>query len=547
MNKKQLGQLIREQRPEPPNGYEVRMEYRLARLTREEESMRKRYKFSTVLVAACLLVAILAGTAFAASILGIFDYFKGSANPIIPLDGAEGIVATNLGISENEFATLTVEEAVFDGQGVLVKCRLTPKDTEKYAMLNAFMQETPEDIYITESAPAEFGEGSSEIHSEDGVISISNTSGSPQLLINGKEVEIPTDREVALEKGLPVYLNNGALCYTELNDFRVLGRRDGRETIGYWIDVTVGDDLIFPNISDAQEQEDGSIVWWQSGVADEVLNVDSIEIQVSAQLYEGDETGDAKPAVNEISFTLPKSEDERLYSIVPVGDGKGERFEILSGSIAFTKVRGYFNVNYTYEQAETGEEMGIDFRLYDAEGNEIATGSGKSSVEPDENGVCWRSTEMQSFDEVPESIWLEAKVIGWDKTLGRVECQLVESTDTNTSVEESSVEKTLVPSNSGSGNSINLIDVRIQEGHNVHTVYQYSGDRIDGARIELIYKNSNGDIIGNVATSNGIVKANSQYERDDMINIDQWPDTLMLEFMLDGVVLDVFECSIANK
>ena len=54
-------------------------------------------------------------------------------------------------------------------------------------------------------------------------------------------------------------------------------------------------------------------------------------------------------------------------------------------------------------------------------------------------------------------------------------------------------------------------------------------------------------IIGNVATSNGIVKANSQYERDDMINIDQWPDTLMLEFMLDGVVLDVFECSIANK
>ncbi|MBQ9952597.1 MAG: hypothetical protein IJO98_10760, partial [Clostridia bacterium] len=207
--------------------------------------------------------------------------------------------------------------------------------------------------------------------------------------------------------------------------------RDGRETIGYWIDVTVGDDLIFPNISDAQEQEDGSIVWWQSGIADEVLNVDSIEIQVSAQLYEGDETGDAKPAVNEISFTLPKSEDERLYSIVPVGDGKGERFEILSGSIAFTKVRGYFNVNYTYEQAETGEEMGITFHIYDAEGKEITTGSGNASVEPDENGVHWCSMEMQSFDEVPESIWLEAKVIGWDKTLGKVECRLVESTEAN--------------------------------------------------------------------------------------------------------------------
>ena len=427
MNKKQLVQLIREQRPEPPNGYEARMEYRLARLMREEESMKKRYKFSTVLVAAVLLVAVLAGTAFAANMLGIFDYFKDHANPIIPLDGAEKMVATNLGSSENELAVLTVEEAVFDGQGVLVKCRLTPKDTEKYAMFNAFMQGAPEDIYITESMPAEFGNGSSEIHSENGVMSISNPPGNQQLLINGEPVEIPTDREVALEKGLPVYLNDGTLCYTEVNDFRVLGRRDGRETIGYWIDVTVGDDLIVPDISDAMEQEDGSVVWWQSGIADEVLDVDSIEIHVSTRLYEGDETGNEKEAVNEVSFTLPKSEDERLYSIVPVGDGKGERFEILSGSISFTKVRGYFNVNYTYEQAETGEDMGIDFFVYDAEGNEITIGSGKASVEPDENGVHWRSMEMQSFDEVPERIWLEAKVIGWDKTLGRVECQLVEA------------------------------------------------------------------------------------------------------------------------
>ena len=162
-------------------------------------------------------------------------------------------------------------------------------------------------------------------------------------------------------------------------------------------------------------------------MADEVLDVDSIEVHVSARLYEGDESGEERTGVDEVSFTLPKSEDERLYSIVPVGDGKGERFEILSGSISFTRVRGYFNVNYTYEQAETGEGMGIDFRVYDADGNEITTGSGKASVEPDENGVRWCSMEMQSFDEVPERIWLEATVIGWDKTLGRVECQLVES------------------------------------------------------------------------------------------------------------------------
>lgn len=81
----------------------------------------------------------------------------------------------------------------------------------------------------------------------------------------------------------------------------------------------------------------------------------------------------------------------------------------------------------------------------------------------------------------------------------------------------------------------------------MHTLYQYSGDRIDGARIELIYKNSNGDIIGNVVTTNGIVKANAQYERDDMIDIGQLPDTLIIEFMLDGVVLDVFECRLVES
>ena len=387
--------------------------------------MKKKYRLSTVLIAAVILVAVLAGAGIAASRLGIFDFLI-TGNPIVPLPGAEEMVATNLGTSENDYAVLAVEEAVFDGQGVMVKCRLAPKDTEKYAMFNAFMQGAPDDIYITESIPAEFGEGSSEVYSEDGTMSITNTPGNQQLLINGESVEIPADRQVALEKGLPVYLNNGTLCYTELNDFRVLGRKDGRETIGYWIDVTVTDDLIYPDIADAQEQEDGSIVWWQSGIADEVLNADSIEVHVSARLYESDETGAEKSAVNEITFTLPKSEDERRCSIVPVGDGKGERFEILSGSIAFTRVRGYFNVNYTYEQADTGEEMGITFHIYDGEGNEIMTGAGSASVEPDENGVRWCSMEMQSFDEVPESIWLEAKVIGWDKTLGRVECKLVE-------------------------------------------------------------------------------------------------------------------------
>lgn len=395
--------------------------------------MKKRYKFSTVLVAAILLVVVLAGTALAASVLGIFDIFN-TADPIKPLEGAEGMVATNLGVSENDLAVLTVEEAVFDGQGVLVKCRLAPKNMEKYAMLNAFLQDTPEEIYNYESIPAEFGEGSSETHSENGTVSIANSGGHQQLLINGEAVEIPTDRSVALEKGLPVYLDNGILYWTEVNDLRVLGRKDGRETIGYWIDITVGDELIETSWSDAEELEDGSIIFWADGISNEILSTDSIEVSVSARLFMGDECGTEAGTLDAITFTLPKTESERLYNLVPVGDGKGERFEIVSGSIAFTKVRGYFNVNYKYEQAENGEEMGIDFLVYDAEGNSIPIGGGNGSVEPDENGVHWRSSEIQSFDEIPESIWLEAKVIGWDKTLGRVECKLVEAKSADVSL-----------------------------------------------------------------------------------------------------------------
>lgn len=393
-----------------------------------KENMKKRYKFSTALVAAVLLAAVLAGAAFAAGMLGIFDFLKNSANPIVPLEGAEGMVATHLGVSENEWAALTVEEGVFDGQGVLLKCRIAPKDAEKYAMFNCFMQGAPEDVYILENAPAEVGEGSSAVYSDDGILRerITNMPGKQELLIDGEAVEIPTDRAVALEKGLPVFLNDGTLCYAGFDDPQVLGRRDGRETIGYWIDATVGDGMIEFSHSDAQEQADGSVVWWLSGMAGEVLDADQIEIRIDARLFEGDECGNEMGALEAISFTLPKLEGERLYELVPVGEARGERFEIVSGSAVFTKVRGYLVVNYTYEH-ENEFDMGIDFRAYDADGRGITMGSGIGAGAPDENGVLWNSTEMQTMDDVPERIWLEAVSCGENRTLGRVECRLVES------------------------------------------------------------------------------------------------------------------------
>ncbi|MBQ8506989.1 MAG: hypothetical protein IJ466_06135 [Clostridia bacterium] len=385
----------------------------------EERKMKKRYKFTTVLAAAVILVALFAGAAVAMNELGVFHLLTDTVDPILPLEGAEEMVKKNLGTAENEYAVLTVEEAVFDGQGVLVQCRLTPKDTERYAMFDAFMQDAPDDTYIRQSVPVEVPQGTQECETEAGKQIIVYEEEKQQLLVNGEEVQIPENREEANEKGLIAYKRDGKLYYADFEDFQVLGRRDGREMMGYWINIGVGNELIFMDTGDAREDADGSIIWWESGIADEMLDVSEIEMHARAVVR----IDDQEFSIPEINFVLPKSEAEQKYDFTPAGNAFGERFEILNCSLTCTKVRGYLKIEYRYQQAEEGEEMGIDFRLYDSTGERINTGSGGSW---EENGVFHWDMEMQSFEEVPESIFLEAKVIGEDKTLGRVECRLVE-------------------------------------------------------------------------------------------------------------------------
>ena len=383
----------------------------------EEKDMKKRRNLTVTLLAAALIVALLAGAGIAASRLGVFHMLD-SADPIVPLEGAQELVGTKLGTVENDLVKLTVEEAVFDGQGALVQCRLSPRDTERYAMFNSFMQDAPEEEYITETVPAEVAEGSQEIETDDGVYTIINEA-EHSLLFNGVPIEFPASWDAAQAANIPVYEENGAIYYGDYREYRVLGRRDGRQTIDYWISVYTGDDRIELDAYDAEGQADGSVLVWCSGFADEKLDAEEIEVHVIGEIsVDGVDT-----MLDEIAFTLPKTDAERRCSLQPVGEGKGERFEILSGSIAFTKVRAYMQLDYRYEQAEKGEEMGIDFRLYDGDGNRITTGAGNCT---EVDGIWHWNMEMQSFAEIPETIWLEAKVIGEDKTLGRVECRLIE-------------------------------------------------------------------------------------------------------------------------
>lgn len=383
----------------------------------EETDMKNRKNLAVIILAAALIVALLAGAGIAASQLGVFHMLD-SADPIVPLEGAQELVGTSLGTVENDLVKLTVEEAVFDGQGALVQCRLSPRDTERYAMFNSFMQDAPEEEYITETVPAEVAEGSQEIETDDGVYTIINEA-EHSLLFNGVPIEFPASWDAAQAANIPVYEENGAIYYGDYREYRVLGRRDGRQTIDYWISVYTGDDRIELDAYDAEGQADGSVLVWCSGFADEKLDAEEIEVHVIGEIsVDGVDT-----MLDEIAFTLPKTDAERRCSLQPVGEGKGERFEILSGSIAFTKVRAYMQLDYRYEQAEKGEEMGIDFRLYDGDGNRITTGAGNCT---EVDGIWHWNMEMQSFAEIPETIWLEAKVIGEDKTLGRVECRLIE-------------------------------------------------------------------------------------------------------------------------
>lgn len=403
---------------EVPEDFHLRLRSTLDRL--EESDMKKRKNRTVVLLAAALIVALLAGAGIAASKLGVFRILD-SADPIVPLEGAQELVGTNLGSVENELAKLTVEEAVFDGQGVLVQMRLAPKDKND-VMYNAFATDSP--LVDTRFVPLKIDEGVQEIWNW----TVVNEKDDKRLLEGEVELEIPASAEEAQERGLPVYMEDGVLYDSTAMGLAPEEPEDGRRLLNYWSAVRVEveglSDEAQPMLTETgcdEGQEDGSVIIRTSLFAEEPLEAESVRIHCSARVSKGDDEG---MDLDEISITLPKGGETRKVRVVPVGEGKGERFEILSGEIIFTRVRGYFDLRYRYQQADSGEEMGIDFRIYDDRGNRITTGSGSGS-EADADGIWSWNMEMQSFSEIPETIWLEARVIGEDKTLGCVECRLI--------------------------------------------------------------------------------------------------------------------------
>lgn len=259
----------------------------------------------------------------------------------------------------------------------------------------------------------------------NGTMEIRNGPDERALYVDGEPVELPTDRETADAAGLPVYLDGDTLYFAGQRSIRTT-RKDDKQMLHFEIGIEpveeIGDwteQLTTPMAHTAEAQPDGSVLLWFDAYSEMPLP-DTVEMKLYGSVYlDGEEF-----PLEDIAFSLAKMEPERTVSFIPENDGRiGERIRVRTVNIALTKVRAYLTIEYEYQPVEA-ESMGISFRLYDGEGNEIPSGSGSSTFD-ETAGLYWEQQEMQSFDEIPTSLILEAKAIGGD-VLGRLTVTLQE-------------------------------------------------------------------------------------------------------------------------
>lgn len=497
MNEKQFAKLIREQRPEPPMGYEVRMEARIVSLLEEESAVKRGIRFKGMLAAAVLLI-ILTGTALAMRYPYIMEYF--SRGPIQPLDGAQELIQTDFGVqeTEQELVQIIVEEAVFDGKTVVVQLLVSPTNPEEHALFNMGYQDYPESVY---------------------------------------NLEI-TDQ------------GNG------MESIRVVGRKDGKRLIHYSLSLYNTTDVFEQDTLEAEELENGSVrVWLENKVIEG--DADQLELIVSGKygflddLRRNGDMGYTYHYSKEIVLNNPNR--TITAKLTPVGENGDERFEILSAWLEYNPLSGQLTIEYAYDPDLNNEPMGIDFRLYDADGNRIAIGSGSETYlgNREDGWELLRSKdEVQAFEQFPERIYLEAKVIGEDKTFGQVECQVteVEAVEWVLSEKEAVRDEKrpaylrLEPRGKWKGENICLLGGTLRTGRKVELTFTYNGDPTELADLKVEYKWKDGSLFGTTLSSEISVKEDCVV-LNEVLDGNIWPNNMVLEFVLNGKVIDYFECT----
>ncbi|MBR1821994.1 MAG: hypothetical protein IJ769_10275 [Clostridia bacterium] len=400
--------------------------------------MKKKISVGFILAAALLA---LSAAAIAATKLNLFSGMTNSVRPIVPLESAEKLIETNLGRMENEWATMTVEQAAYDGQGVNVLARIRPKEPEAYALFNSWMMDFPEDEYDVYWGPDEVPSGTQESNIIEGGVKIVNEGGVQAYYEAGEEIPIPEGREAAMAASCLVFRENGKLYYTYQDAIRVTGRKDGKRIVGFDVDLRAVsddpalDDLFLSMGSEAQEQSDGSLLVWLDGIAEQPLP-EEVELKLTFRVWPNGEEDWSDEVLDELTFTLTKGEDERVARYVPENSGAiDDHVRVREVNIRYTAVRAYFTIDYDYEARED-ELMGIHFYPYDAEGNLIHTSGGWttdsaergdfSSEDVEKLGFWRQQGEMQSFDEIPDAIVLEANVVDGE-LLGQCVCRRVDA------------------------------------------------------------------------------------------------------------------------
>ena len=399
----------------------------LADLPEGKGKKKVKKKISTGFILAAALL-VLSAVGFAATRLNLFSHMGRYANPIKPLEGAETLVVENLASTENEWVTVTVEEAAYDGQGAMVLARLTVKDPETYALLTD--SGDPEELkdYDFEYVPVEVGEVQS---MTDGHFEIRNDAGGQALLVDGAEVDIPESEAAAQEMGYPVYRADGRLYWTEEKEPHILGRKDGREAIGYVLNLDAmsaendgvayseADDPFESITADDELQQDGSVLFWYDCFAARPLT-GNVQMRIRPCLVVKGEFIEMDP----LEFTLRPAGEERTLKLIPeASDGLVGGVQVHNIEIHQTRVRGYLTVDFDYTPGFRGKW--VNFALSDVEGSEIRSGqAAESGLEHEDQDFSRYHMELQAFSEVPDTLVLVASTEAGE--LGRFTCRVVE-------------------------------------------------------------------------------------------------------------------------
>ena len=466
--------------------------------------MKRKPKYTVILVAAIIAV-LLTSTAIALGYSTLMSYLQNST--IQPLEGTEELILTDF--HENTSATQTsspvnfeIEEAIFDGQTVIVQLVVTPVNLEETALLNTLVQDTPESMYIYETHQ--------------------HPDGS-----------------------------------TSLN---VLGRKDGKQLISYSFaldQATSTSDYVFEQETiEAAELENGSVrIWLEGSISGTVPDTIDLSILGKFDFYNNTNKDDwnGYPYSYVKSIQLKKPADDSTAILVPVGESNTERFDILGATLVYNPIHGHIYIDYIYLPDKQSEPMGIDFRVYDSDDNLIATGSGSSVfVERRDDGyeAYHRVIDIQSYESFPETVYLEAKVIGQERTLGKLEFRVQEAVLEATPApiaanDEETITGLVMKPTTGSwmGEHVCILEGVVGTGRKITISYTYSGDRFEGAMLEVSFKDTTGAPVGEIITSNGTVYADS-YTLESIIDGNGWPSKMTIEFTLNGNTIDSFECEL---